>query len=354
VSIKVRVRSTVKWVNVYIGHRYLASGPPYSYDWNSATVANGSHILSIRAYNDLNRRIATAGVNVHVRNGSSTPTPTPSPSPTATPTPTSLSFSHVFLVVEENHSYAEVVGNSGMPYLNSLIQTNGLATQYYANTHPSLPDYLWLSSGSNDGITDDDCASATGALKVDNVVRELNDAGLSWKAYAESLPAVGYMGCSSGEYVQRHNPFMYYSDVIDNSTEQQKIVPFTQFAIDRENNALPRFSYIVPNLLDDAHDGTLAQADNWLQGNIGPLLSTAMFQAGGAGLLIVVFDEGTDSTNGGGQVAWVAISPKAKVNYKSVAFYQHQSTLRLMLQGLGVTTFPGAAAAAPNMSEFFQ
>ena len=88
-----------------------------------------------------------------------------------------------------------------MPYLNSLIKSYGLATQYYANAHPSLPNYLWLSSGSNDGVTTDDCASTTGALNVDNAARELNRAGLSWKVYAESLPAVGYMGCSSGEYV---------------------------------------------------------------------------------------------------------------------------------------------------------
>jgi len=191
----------------YVDRRYLASGPPYFYNWNSATVANGSHILSVKAYNHLNRRIATIGVNVRVRNGFFSATPTPNPSPTATPTPISLSFSYVFLVVEENHSYADVVGNSAMPYLNSLIQSYGLATEYYANTHPSLPNYLWLSSGGDDGVTADDCESATGALDVDNTVRELNLAGLSWKAYEESLPAVGYMGCASGEYAQKHDPF---------------------------------------------------------------------------------------------------------------------------------------------------
>lgn len=356
VPIVVQVSSSVQWVNFYVDGKYLASSPPYTYKWNSTTVANGSHILSVNAYSQFKWRVATVGVSVNVRNGSATPTPTPgpSPTPTATPTPTTLSFSRVFLVVEENHSYSEVVGNSAMPYLNSLIQNYALAGQYYANTHPSLPDYLWLTSGSNDGITTDDCESTTGPLNVDNAVRELNRAGLSWKTYAESLPAVGYMGCSSGEYVQKHNPFTYYSDVVNSSTEQKKIVPFTQFAIDKANNVLPRLSIIVPNLLNDAHDGSLAQADGWLQSNIGPLLSTTMFQKGGTGLLIIVFDEGTDSTRGGGQVAWVAVSPKAKIGYKSSTIYQHQSTLRLMLQGLGVTTFPGAAASASNMSEFFQ
>ena len=80
----------------------------------------------------------------------------------------------------------------------------------------------------------------------------------------------------------------------------------------------------------------------------------SIFQPGGSGLLIIVYDEGTDNTNGGGQVAWVAIGPKVKSGYRSVTFYQHQSTLRLILKGLGVKTFPGAAATAPDMTEFFQ
>jgi phosphatidylinositol-3-phosphatase len=295
--------------------------------------------------------VGTYAINLNVQNGGPTPTPTSTPTPTPTPTP-ALSFSHVFVVVEENHSYANVVGNtSEMPYLNQLISNYGLATKYYANTHPSLPNYLWLTTGSADGITSDVCGVT---VTADNVVRELTAAGLSWKAYEESLPSVGYMGCSSGEYAEKHDPFAYFSDVINSTAQQQKIVPFTQFATDLKNGTLPNYSFITPNLLDDGHDGTLAQADIWLQTNIGALLASPMFQPGGSGLLIIVFDEGTDNTNGGGQVGWVAVSPKTMVGYKSTTFYQHQSTLRLMLEGLGVTGLPGAAATAPDMSEFFQ
>jgi len=287
-----------------------------------------------------------------------TPTPTTKATPTrmatpkATPTPTpTLAFSNVVVVLEENHSYSQVVGSSSMPYFNSLISKYALATQDYADTHPSLPNYLWITTGSADGISSDVCGVT---VSNDNIVREMAGAGVSWKSYQEDLPSVGFLGCSSGNYVEKHDPFAYFSDVQSNSVQADKIVPFTEFATDLAGGTLPRFSFITPNLQDDAHDGTLAQADTWLQTNIAPLLLKPMFQPGGSGLLIIVFDEGTDNTNGGGQVAWVAIGPKVKPGYRSVAFYLHESTLRLILKGLGVTTFPGAAATAPDMTEFFQ
>ena len=353
VPISVQVNSpSVVWVNFLVDGKYLASSPPYTFNWNSTTVSNGGHIIEVDAYATGRVLLGKYSINVNVNNtaGSHTPTRTP----TSTPTPTrTLAFSNVFVVMEENHSYSEVVGSSSMPYLNSLISKYALATQYYANTHPSLPNYLWITTGSADGISSDVCGVT---VSNDNIVRELAGAGVSWKSYQESLPSIGYLGCSSGNYAEKHNPFAYFSDVQNNSVQLDKIVPFTQFATDIASGTLPRFSFITPNLQDDAHTGTLAQADTWLQTNIAPLLAKPMFQVGGSALLVVVFDESisTDTTHGGGQVAWVAIGPKVKSGYRSVTFYQHQSTLRLILKGLGATTFPGAAATAPDMTEFFQ
>jgi phosphatidylinositol-3-phosphatase len=105
-------------------------------------------------------------------------------------------FSRVFIVVEENHSYSQVVGNPSMPYLNMLINNYGLATQYFANSHPSLPNYLWLASESSDGITTDVCPAT---VTRDNVVRHLDAAGVSWKAYEEGPPSVGYLGLRIGQ-----------------------------------------------------------------------------------------------------------------------------------------------------------
>jgi phospholipase C len=258
-------------------------------------------------------------------------------------------FGHVVLVVEENHSYSEVIGNSAMPYLNSLAAQYGLATQYYANTHPSIGNYFMLMTGQI--VTNNDLFMGT--IDVDNMVRELIAAGKTWKSYAESIPYHGFTGGDTYPYAKRHNPFSYFTDVVNSSTQVQNLVSLSQFQSDLANNQLPNFSYLVPNLLDDGHDGPLQVADAWLQHNVAPLISDSTFQADG--LLIIVFDEANtnDSTNGGGHVAALIISPKAKQGFHSTALYQHQSTLRLILQGLGVTTFPGAASNAPQMGEFF-
>jgi phosphatidylinositol-3-phosphatase len=261
-----------------------------------------------------------------------------------------VQFGHVFLLVEENHSYSEVIGNSTMPYLNSLASMYGLATQYYADFHPSIADYFTLTAGQP--ITLDDTYSGT--VTGDNVVRELNTAGKSWKAYAESLPQPGYLGGDVSLYMKHHNPFVYFSDVVQQPGQAGKVVPFTQFTSDLGSGQLPNFSFIVPNILDDAHTGSLNQADSWLQQNIDPLIKSAAFQQDG--LLIITFDEGdiSDFSHGGGRVATVVISAKAKKKFQSTTLYQHQSTLRLILQALGISSFPGAAGMAPSMNEFFQ
>lgn len=258
-------------------------------------------------------------------------------------------FSHVVLLVEENHSYSDVIGNSQMPYFNSLASQYGLAGEYFANAHPSIPNYLMLTTGQME-TTDD---GFTGTISDDNVVRELVKAGKTWKAYAESIPSAGYLGGDSGNYARDHNPFTYFSDVQNDSQQAANIVPFTQLATDLTNNALPQYSFIVPNLMDNAHNGTLAQADSWLQSNIAPLLADSSFQT--SGLLIITFDESeqSDIQNGGGQVPTLIVSSQAKKGYVSKTMYQHQSTLRLTLAASGVGTFPGMAANAPDMTEFF-
>ena len=192
---------------------------------------------------------------------------------------------HVVVVLEENHGYSSVIGNAAMPYLNSLATKNALATQYYANTHPSIGNYFMMTTGQI--ITNND--SYSGTVSADNIVRHLLTAGKTWKSYAENLPSVGYTGGDTGSYLRHHNPFTYFSDVFNSSVEKQNLVPFTQFASDLNNNRLPDFSFVVPNLNNDAHNGTLAQADSWLKAHIAPLLSNPAFQQDG--ILIILFDE---------------------------------------------------------------
>ena len=269
-------------------------------------------------------------------------------------------FDRVFIVADENQSYASVIGSASMPYLNQLANRYGLAINYFANTHPSIGNYFWLTTGQN--ITND--SNFAGTVDVDNIVRQLNLAGKSWKLYAQSLPSVGYTGADQYPYVKRHNPFAYLTDVVNTPAQANNLVPFTQFATDLANNQLPNYSFIIPNQQNNGHDcpanipsctnaDKLVAADSWLKTNIDPLLASAAFRQ--SGLLILTFDESvdTDTQNGGGHVVTVVISSKAKQAFQSNTLYQHQSTLRTMAEAVGLTSFPGAAATAPNMSEFF-
>src|SRR5712691_10967270 len=186
---------------------------------------------------------------------------------------------HVFIVVEENHSYPSVIGpTSPMPYLNSLANHYSLATNYYADTHPSIGNYFMLTTGqiltNNDGQT-----PSSFPVTADNLVGEILAGGKTWKSYAESLPSVGYLGGDSGQYAVRHNPFPYFTDVQSSPQQQQNLVPSEDpnvgFAHDLANNAFPNFSYIAPNLCNDAHDCPLSTADTWLRNNIDPLVTSA-------------------------------------------------------------------------------
>ena len=255
---------------------------------------------------------------------------------------------HVIIVVEENTDYTSVIGSSSMPYLNGLAQQYALATQYYAVTHPSIGNYFMMTVGKI--ITNNDNYSTV--VSDDNIVRRLLAAGKTWKSYAEDLPSVGYTGGDVGNYARKHNVIALLSDVVNDSTQRQNLVPFTQFATDLAGGHLPAYSFVAPNLCNDAHDCPLATADQWLQTNIDPLVKNATFQQNG--LLVIVFDEAGsgDATNGGGRVACVIVGPKVKRGYQSVGLYEHQSLLRLSAEALGVTA-PNAAATAPEMGEFF-
>jgi hypothetical protein len=267
---------------------------------------------------------------------------------------------HVFLLMEENHSYEQVIGNSAMPYLNSLAKSYAVAANYDANSHYSIPNYFWITTGEYVTLSD----RTTQKFDVNNVTRFLNSAGKTWKAYEESLPYAGYVGPSTGNYQENHDPFSYFTDVV-NSSEKLNIVPFTQLAIDISNNNLPNYAFIKPNGLHHGHNGSLATADAWLKTNLALLLATPLFQPGGNGILFITFDESVHSdcrplatcpslpeNGGGGRVATVIISPLVKAGYKSSNFYQHPSVLKTMLLALGISGAPGAAQSAKPIDVF--
>ncbi len=272
---------------------------------------------------------------------------------------------HVVLVVEENKPYSLVMGNPAMPFLNSLAIQNAFATNYFGNTHPSIGNYFMLTTGQT--ITNQ--STFEGSVPDDNIVRQLVSAGKTWKVYAESLPSVGYLADDAYPYVRRHNPFSFFSDVTG-MAQSSNIVPFPQLSTDLINNALPNFSYLIANVNHNMHDcpnqtapgnptgcavdDLLTAGDSWLKANLEPLLANPAFQQDG--LLVIAFDESylEDTEFGGGQIMFVLVGSRVRPGFQSITFYQHQSTLRMMLEVLGVNSFPGEAAIAPEMTEFFQ
>jgi phosphatidylinositol-3-phosphatase len=263
---------------------------------------------------------------------------------------------HVVIVMEENRSYSSVVGQTSVwPNLNQLIREGALATHYYANDHPSIGNYLMLTTGQI--LTTND--SSRRVWNVDNIARRMLSSGTSFRIYAESVSR-GYVGGNTGLYMIRHNPFALLSDIADSKTvAYAHLYPFTQFATDVANGTLPKYSFIIPNIDDDAHSGSPQRADTWLHSKvIAPLSTDSSWEPGGTGVLIVDFDESTDSdkAHGGGHIAVVMWGPIVKAGYKqkSGTVYQHQSMLRTDMELLGLSKPPGAAATAPVMSEFFR
>ena len=258
---------------------------------------------------------------------------------------------HVVLVVEENSSFSTVYPN-GMPWLSSLGDSYGIATNYSSDEAGSLHAYLWLSSGSGEDAFGCDGSRCSQLISGGNIFRALNKAGLSWKVYADSLPSVGFMGDSSGYYVKHHNAAPWYSDVANDSEQRQNIVPFTHFAADLATHALPNYSVIIPNQEHDDDMGTLAMADQWLRDKVSPLLSSSYFSPGGNGVMFITFDNADGDAQGLVFTAVVGVSVRPGIKVSTA--FRHENTLRTMMELLGLSDFPGASATAAPMREFFK
>jgi phospholipase C len=174
-------------------------------------------------------------------------------------------YHHIFVIMMENHSYDQVIGNRLAPHINALAQTYGLATAYYGVTHPSEPNYVASIGGDYFGIQDD-APYATHTIDAPSLASQLEAAGLSWKTYQQALPYAGYTGTrypNTGPtlYASKHNPFLNFASVQSNPTELQKIVPDSQLATDLRIGQVPNLAYIVPDQCHDMH-GTTGCADD--------------------------------------------------------------------------------------------
>ena len=257
-------------------------------------------------------------------------------------------FDYIFVVIMENHSFAQIIGSLDAPFINSLAASYGLAASYTSITHPSLPNYLALTGGSTFGITTDctDCFQNAPNLAVDRLV----PAGRTWRAYMESMPSPAYVG-DAYPYMQKHDPFVYYDDIRTDSAQFANVVPYTQLAKDLATvETTPAFGWITPNMINDMHDGTVAQGDNWLSAAVPAILASDAFTTRRS-LLLIVWDE--NDYEPGNQVAALVIAQGVPAGFKSQVPYDHYSLLRTIETAWGLAPLTANDAAATVMSDFF-
>jgi phosphatidylinositol-3-phosphatase len=250
-------------------------------------------------------------------------------------------FRHVVVVVFENKSRSEIVGNTAAPTFALLRRRYAEMTSYDAVTHPSLPNYLALVSGSTRGIRSDctDCV-VDGRSLADTLVA----AGRSWKTYAEGLPRPGFTGAAAGLYAKKHDPFVYFRRVLAQPAELARVVPYSRLAVDLARHVLPDFSLIVPNLCDDMHDCAIATGDAWMRRQIVPLLGRSELANS---VVFVVFDEGSDSAGGGGNVEALALGPLVRPGARFVRQTSHYGLLRTIEEAWGLQLLGQSAHAQP-------
>ena len=269
----------------------------------------------------------TATVHVHP---SQTPVaaiqtqPTPTPETPEPPPPPPLP--HVFVIVMENRTYSQAIAGG---YTAQLAAQYGAATNYRGVSHPSLPNYLALTSGSTYGIADD----GFHALPKGGIGAQASAAGMEWRAYMEGMTN----GCfkSGSPYALKHNPFAYYG-----SACPSQVVPFTQFATDMAGN-VPQFVWITPDQCHDGHDCSTAVADKWLEATVPTILATDAWKDGG--VLFITWDEGYDNAN---SVLTLVIHPDPLI-HRSDRPYDHYSLLATVQDLLGLPRLAQSAQGSP-------
>ena len=269
-------------------------------------------------------------------------------------------YRHVVWIWMENHSYGDIIGNrSQAPYINSLASECGLATNYHSISHPSLPNYLAATSGLSRGhlpiLSWFDCHAS---LICHTSAASIFGQGETWKAYEESMPARCDKS-SSGEYSASHNPPPYYEKL---SGCASRDVPYARLAADLAGHALPAFSFITPNIIDDMHNGTIADGDSWLARHLPAILNSREYRSGTTALFIT-WDEGSggypvencasNTTDASCRVATIVVSPSTPADARAGTLFNHYSLLGTAEQLLRVPRL-GQASSYPTMTAAFR
>jgi hypothetical protein len=231
-----------------------------------------------------------------------------------------------------------VVGSRAAPTFNAYGRRYARLTRYYGVTHPSLPNYLALVSGSTQGITTSctDCV-----VEAQSLADTIEASGRTWKTYAEGLPAPGFLGPFKGRYAKKHNPFAYFRGIAEDPARRARIVPLSRLSPDVRAGALPNFSLVVPDLCHSMHDCSVSVGDAWLRGQIGKFMTLPNT------VVFVVFDEGSTSIRGGGHTVALALGKAVRSGSRFTAVTSHYGILRTIEQAWGLPLLGHSAHVTP-------
>ena len=254
--------------------------------------------------------------------------------------------SHIVIVIEENHAYSDIIGNSSAPYINGLVNgsLSSLFTQSYGITHPSQPNYLLLFSGDNQGVTDDNVPSGT-PFNANNLGAELLQKGFTFMGYSEDLPSVGYTGASSGSYKRKHNPWVNWQDATTNGIPSSLNVPLTDFPSDY--STLPTISFVIPNQNNDMHDGSVSTGDSWLQNNLDGYIQWAKTNNS---LFILTTDE--DDGSSSNRIATLFVGQMVKKGSYNIHI-NHLNVLRTIEEMYGLNYAGSSNDSSAISSEYW-
>lgn len=258
----------------------------------------------------------------------------------------------IFTIVMENED-ADVLAE--MPYLQGLADEYASADAYYADHHPSLPNYLQMISGTDQGVSDDEGPDKH-QLDSDNLAAQLDAASVPWRAYMEDMGEPCLMR-DRGKYAVRHNPFVYFTSVTsDEASCRDHVVDMDEhLEADLEANE-HRYMWITPNECNDMHDCDPVVADRWLSKVIPRLMESDGYKNGG--VIFVLWDEGAPDASyafGGKQsIPAVVISDRlATRGHVSDVLYSHDSYLATVQDALGLPRLRSTEESTP-MADFFE
>ncbi len=249
---------------------------------------------------------------------------------------------HIVVVVEENHSYDDIMASGEAPYIHALAGQGALFTDAHGVAHPSEPNYLALFAGSTFGLSSDACPQE---YTAPNLGAEALARGLSFTGYSESMPQAGYTGCGAGDplnpaYARKHNPWVDFADVPGSSNQ-----PFSSFP--QDFNQLPAIAFVVPNQQHDMHSASVGDGDAWLKQWLDPY---ARWAAGHKSLLILTWDE--DEGSVANHIVTLFFGAQVKVGRYEETI-NHYDVLRT-IEALDGLAFTGHASGATTIGDVWQ